>query len=192
MRPDGRPSGPRRPETARVFFALWPDPPLVAALASAAADGARRWGGRVTAPETLHLTLEFIGEVALDRLAALRGAADAVAVAPFDLVLDRLGFWRHNRIFWAGGEANPGLTALVRELGLHLAAAGFGGRNGGKSGGRPFVPHLTLVRNVRTPPVELPPFGPVRWECQEFVLVRSRLSAAGSAYEVLGRWPLRA
>ena len=187
MRPDGRPSGPNRPEAARVFFALWPDAEALDILDRAAIDGAARFGGRATKRETQHLTLAFLGDVILDRLPTLHEAAGRVACPAFRFSLDRLGFWRHNRILWAGSshDERP-LAGLVH--GLVQEIRGVGGKVDG--GSRPFVPHVTLVRNVRDNPQELPPLAAVAWECREFVLVRSRLSARGAAYETLGRWSL--
>lgn len=188
MRPDGRPNGPNRPEAARVFFALWPDAVVLATLDQAAREGAARLGGRVTKPETQHLTLAFLGDVTLDSLPALHEAAGRVACPAFAFTLDRLGFWRHNRILWAGSSRNErALAGLVRDLVSEIQAVG--GKVDG--GSRPFVPHVTLVRNVRENPLELPALPAVGWECRDFVLVRSRLSARGAAYETLGRWPLQ-
>lgn len=189
MRPDGRPSGPRRPEQARVFFALWPDEPVRQALHRAAVDAAKRFGGRATRAETLHLTLAFIGDVALDRLPALHEAAAGVECEAFAMRIDRLGFWGHNRILWAGtSQPQRRLGELVGQLGARLQAIGHGGA---ADAGRPFAPHVTLVRNVGDKRPELPALPQLEWACARFVLVRSRLSAAGSAYETLGQWPLR-
>jgi len=188
MRPDGRPNGPNRPEAARVFFALWPDSTTLDRLDRAAVDAAARFGGRASQRETQHLTLAFLGDVALDRLPALHEAAGRVVSPAFAFSLDRLGFWRHNRLLWAGcGRAEPALVSLVHCLVGELQA--LGAKVDGS--GRPFVPHVTLVRNVRENPLELPALSAVRWQCRDFVLVRSRLSARGAAYETLGRWPLQ-
>lgn len=189
MRPDGRPSGPERPEQARVFFALWPDEGVRAGLHRAALDGAKRFGGRATARESLHLTLAFIGDVPPDDLPRLHEAAAGVEGEPFRLTLDRLGFWGHNRILWAGsGDAVAGLTRLAHSLAERLQDAGYAS---GIKTGRPFVPHITLVRNVSDRHPELPALTPMDWACDEFVLVRSRLSSRGAAYETIGHWPLR-
>lgn len=189
MRPDGRPNGPGRPEQARVFFALWPDDRVRTALHQAALDGAKRFGGRAMRPDTLHLTLAFIGDVALDRLPALHAAASEVDCAGFVMTLDCLGFWAHNRIMWAGGKQGcDGLTSLAARLAESLQA---GGWPTGMKTGRPFAPHITLVRNVVARHPELPELHPLNWRCERFVLMRSHLSSHGAAYETLGQWPLR-
>jgi len=170
-----------------VFFALWPDEAALDVLDRVAREGASRFGGNATRRETQHLTLAFLGDVPLDRLPALNEAAGRVVAPAFAFTLDRLGYWRHNRILWAGCSGNePALAGLVRRLVGELQAVG--ARVDG--GSRPFVPHVTLVRKVRENPLALPDLPAVRWTCHEFVLLRSRLSAAGAAYETLGRWPL--
>lgn len=134
--------------------------------------------------ETLHLTLAFLGEVSEARVAAARRVADAVAAASFDLPLDRLGYWKRNRILWAGGVSPP-LTLLVNNLNDGLRAAGFA------LDARPFVAHMTLLRDARCN--EVPMLAePVAWPVAEFALVESKPSNEGASYETIGRWPLAA
>ena len=166
---------------ARVFFALWPDEAVRCALSEAARTAQAECEGRATAASKIHLTLFFVGGVARAELPALERCAAGLAPDGFDLVTDVLGCWRHNRIVWAGArETPPALAALVADLTAALAAAGYRGED------RPYVPHVTLVRNARRAPrgtaVDAPP-----WRAREFVLVES----AGGRYEVLSRWPLR-
>src|SRR3546814_10607201 len=49
------------PAQARLFFALWPGPALAATLAHWAAQAQAACGGRAMRPDTLHLTLAFLG-----------------------------------------------------------------------------------------------------------------------------------
>ena len=132
--------------------------------------------------DTLHVTLAFLGEIPEGRVADACKVADDVAAGPFDLTLDRLGYWQHNRILWAGG-VSPRLTFLADELGKGLRAADFA------LDVRPFVAHLTLLRDARC---ETAPTlsKPIEWPAREFVLAESRLSREGARYEIVGRWPL--
>lgn len=188
MRADGRPSGPQQPEQARVFFALWPDQRVRAGLHQAAVECARRFGGRATQPETLHLTLAFIGDVPVENLGMLKDAAAGVEAEAFGLTLDQLGYWGHNRILWAGSQhSETGLSRLVHGLAGRLQAAG---QPTGLEPRRPFAPHITLVRKVVDQRPQLPELPPLNWDCREFALMRSRLSAHGAAYEMLERWSL--
>lgn len=132
--------------------------------------------------DTLHVTLAFIGEIPAERVADACKVADDVAVEPFDLTLDRLGYWKHNRILWAGG-VSPHLTFLAESLGGKLRAAGF------TLDDRPFVAHMTLLRDARCAVVPTLTEA-IAWPVREFVLAESSLSREGARYEIVGRWPL--
>lgn len=167
-------------ERARVFFALWPDDAVRQALSAAALRAQAECGGRAIAAEKIHLTLFFVGDVERARIAELESYAGAVAATPFDLATDVLGYWRHNRIVWAGAHATPvELGRLVTDLTSRLAAAGYRGED------RPYVPHVTLLRNARRAPREKSLPAPA-WHAREFVLAES----AEGRYDVVSRWPL--
>jgi len=135
-------------------------------------------------PETLHLTLAFLGELDDQRVAEAKRVADGIRMAAFDLALDRIGYWKHNRILWAGG-VSPRLTLLAKNLDAGLRAADF------RLDSRPFVAHMTLVRDAHC--AESPVLAePVAWPVSEFLLVESKLSSEGASYETIGRWPLAA
>jgi 2'-5' RNA ligase len=163
---------------------LWPDAPALEALQSAAHAGVVVCGGRRMRPDSLHMTLAFIGAVSATQIDALRAAAAGVRAAPFEVVLDRLGFWQHNRIFWAGGEASPSRQhRLWGELHNVLTGAGF------PQEAHPWFPHVTLARDAHCASVPTLP-EPIRWQAREFTLVESSLQPSGARYRVLGRWPL--
>jgi 2'-5' RNA ligase len=173
-------------DQARLFFALWPAPGVRGALDQLGRKLRTACGGRQMRANNIHLTLVFLGNVELARLDALRAVADAVRVEPFAMILERLGWWKHNRVAWAAPETAPEpLQSLVRQLQEGLRGAGFAFDD------RPFyVPHITLLRNARCEAVEWPPFGPLEWSADEFVLVRSATREEGATYEAIGRWPL--
>jgi 2'-5' RNA ligase len=173
---------PRASDVDRLFFALWPDDAVRAALARYAAAAHQVAGGRVMRAETLHLTLAFLGETPVERLAALRAAADHVARASFALVLDRAAWWKHNRIVWAGASLVPeALADMVAALRERITAAGF------RCDPKPFVAHATLLRGA-TPRGALPALMPIEWRGAGFVLVRSTLAPGGSRYETVAAW----
>ena len=173
----------------RLFFALWPSPETAEALAGVACEEVRRLGGKATRAETIHLTLAFLGEQPAERLPEVIAAARKVRTAPFELVIDQLGVWRHNRLLWTGCQSLPGeLTVLVEGLrvALHQPAIRFDVEH------RRFMPHLTLVRKLPEAafPPSLPPISPLVWRCERFVLVQSVLSAAGPNYRVVADFAL--
>ena len=172
---------------ARVFFALWPTPALAERLGSIARAEAARLGGRATRPETIHITLAFIGDVPESRLPELVAVGQSTAGGGSDIDLDHLEHWAHNRIRWAGcRKALPVLGELVGTLRQNLLAAGFSVDRGHG----PFIPHVTLVRKTRlaAPASLLAPS--LHWPVREFVLVRSALGQAGSTYRTLASFPL--
>ena len=192
MSPEGGAESKKKPATARVFFALWPSHAVAVALADIASEAAGRYGGRATRVETIHLTLAFIGEVPEASLPLLCDMAGTLNVPPFALSIDRLGFWSHNRLLWAGCSKTPAaLTALVGELQQTLVAAGFVVDRAE----RRFSPHVTLVRKI---PLTVAPsaddplakIAPLNWPCSRWVLVRSRLTEAGSSYQAIAEFPL--
>jgi 2'-5' RNA ligase len=167
----------------RLFFALWPDDAVRAALAQWSRAIERVGGGVPTRAESIHLTLAFLGATDPGRRADIEAAAARVAVRPFDLAIDAAGYWKHNRIAWAGASATPAaLEGLVRDLRAALTAAAV------PFDPKPFVPHLTLVRKAR-PGFAIPGLEPVRWEVTAFVLVESEPHAGGSRYAIAARWP---
>lgn len=167
----------------RVYFAVWPDSATAETLHHVAGEARKTCGGRLMRRETMHLTLAFLGDIPAERLAEATRVADGiVGAAPFTLTLDQLGYWKHNRILWAGGESPP-LTVLANALTDGLRVAGFA------LDARPFVAHMTLLRDAHCPsPPELP--APLDWPVKEFVLVESLLRPEGARYEIIRRWPI--
>ena len=168
----------------RVFFALWPNDDVRATLTDWGRGAQAVAGGRAVAAENIHLTLFFVGSVERDGLAALEDAADAVRAQPFTLVLDRIGYWRHNRIVWAGSSAHaPAAAALEGSLHEALAHAGVNGEE------RPYVPHVTLLRKAERKPPAIAVTA-CAWQVREFALVESQPVAGGVRYLVRRAWPL--
>ncbi|MGD9611769.1 MAG: RNA 2',3'-cyclic phosphodiesterase [Kiritimatiellia bacterium] len=147
---------------------------------------------RWTRLENLHLTVEFFGATAPERIPALAGALAAAAarVPPFELAWGAGGAFgpaRHPRVLWLGVAA-PGLADLHAAAAAELRAAGW------TPEARPFAPHLTLGRIGRL--TNARKFQETRAGLRAGSLpaqtVRELLlyeSAAGR-YVPLARWPL--
>lgn len=174
---------PAQPETQRLFFALWPDDATRDALNRTGKWLHQHWGGRRMRADTLHLTLAFLGNTPLEARDALLPHIGAIRADAFDLLLDRAGCWQHNRIGWLGGSEIPvQLAELAERLRSALREAGT------SFDAKPFVPHVTLLRN--TPGGPVPACTPVRWRANDFVLVASQTGVDGAHYTILNRWPL--
>ena len=170
----------------RVFFAVWPDAAVRCTLDDWQPVLKQLCGGRTMRADTLHLTLVFIGEVAVNRLEALQLAAAEVFAESFELCLDEVRYWAHNHILYAAPGVTPGpLQRLVSELEASLRRHRFSFEE------REYQPHVTLRRNALWTDDPLPEFQPGRqpvcWRVDEFVLLRS---APGASYRVLAHFPL--
>jgi 2'-5' RNA ligase len=180
----------------RIFIAL--------DLSDAAREALRRQEARLAhalpdlrlpAPEDLHLTLAFLGEVddeAVARVIAL-SAEVASHARPFELALAGLGVFgppTAPRVIWAGvgGQTRP-LLVLQRRLAAALEAEGFPREQ------RAYSPHLTLAR-LKRPLDEAaaqrlrallagPPPAPARWRVDDLRVMRSDLAASGARYTAL-------
>jgi 2'-5' RNA ligase len=171
--------------TLRVFFALWPDSALQTALHNLGSDLNAGCGGRGVRPETIHLTLAFIGALPADRLEALYAAAVRVNTPAFDWQVDQLGYWRRNQLLWAGTSQPPeALSRLVSHLHAALNDAGLAFDDS-----KPFAPHITLLRKAHCKELVQPPQA-LYWQVREFVLVQSETTDKGASYRVIRRWPL--
>lgn len=135
--------------------------------------------------DTLHLTLAFLGERPAGELAQIIAAARTVRTSGFELRLDTIGHWARPQVVWLAPSQLPSaLSELVACLRTALQQQGLPFEQGA------FAPHLTLLRKLRAGfrPMACP--APLSWSVDEFVLVRSRLSAQGAEYQVLERFPL--
>ena len=169
----------------RVFFALWPPAATLAALAEWAAQAQLLTGGKLTRPESIHLTLAFLGEVAEERVGDAIRAARSVRGARHTLPIERAKIWTHNHIAWVGPDRTPpALASLAESLREHLQAQGFALES------RPFAAHVTLVRKAMGRAERLPQLQRVDWPVDEFTLVRSRISPKGSSYEIVEQFQL--
>lgn len=102
-------------------------------------------GVRWVRPAGIHLTLQFLGEVADARLGRLEHALRPLGARPsFSLRLGGVGAfpnWARPRVVWVGVEpAGSDLAGLRRDL-LEVT-----GELGFQPDDRPFHPHLTLGR----------------------------------------------
>lgn len=96
--------------------------------------------GNFTRTENLHLTLAFIGET--NNLNVAKKCIDSIACSKFEITLN--GFGRFGDLWWIGLDKNPKLAKLAEELQQKLRDCGF------NIPIRPFKPHITIARQVKT------------------------------------------
>lgn len=167
----------------RLYFALWPDEPLRAAIVAASAAAVAAAGGRAVPPADLHVTLAFLGGVPAGRAADAIVAARGIRAEPGGQMFDRLGSWpRGGPLVLETTCVAPQLGALRAALENALLAADF------TLDRREFRPHITLARAPERRCATVA--ANVHWRYSAFVLVESHPAAAGSPYAVVETFAL--
>jgi len=174
-------------------------------------DGVRGFvpDARWVLPQSLHITLKFIGEKPAAIVDDIKRALAGVELARFDLSLKGYGFFptaKSARVFWLGIESGPQLLELAKTVDRVTSALGIPKED------RVFSPHLTLARgggNSAAPGwrkgdrpnpnfqflqeklsrLPAPEFGTMT--AREFFLYQSQLMRGGSRYTKLERFALR-
>ena len=158
-------------------------------------QGSLRW----VAPANIHLTLKFLGDVDMSRVAAVTALlADTVSVASFALASGGLGVFpsvKRPRVLWMGvaGETARFID-FARLLDARLADLGFAKER------RPFRAHLTLGRfKGKTDPKRLAGVllaaagtDSVPFEADRVILFQSELKPTGAVHTPLAAYPLTA
>ena len=186
----------------RVFVAIDPGDEARRALAelSARLEAACRLAGVKASyprPETLHLTLRFIGDVTPERAAEIgRALAPIGATDRLEIAFGALGAFpdeKKPRVLWIAPVRGGGaLKSLAEQVDRCLAGLGI------PPEGRQFRPHLTLARVKRSsgsvaPVIEkVSPAGEIASPISEVVLYRSDLLPRGAHHTPVARVPLGA
>ena len=144
-------------------------------------------------PYSIHLTLKFLGNVAVDRIGEITGAIEEAArgMSPFYLEVKELGVFpnlKRVQVAWVGvrGEVDK-LGQLQQRIESNLARLGFAPES------RPFTPHLTLARlRDQASPGERQSFGQLivstgfeaayTIKVDAISLMRSQLTREGAIY----------
>src|SRR3984957_13079080 len=147
---------------------------------------------RWSAPESWHITLQFLGntqqyECIVSRLRELR-------LPTLPIQLEGLGFFDRAGVFFAGVNLTPELEALQQRVTAATGLCGFIPET------RPYHPHITLARSKSRAVNALrelksrihrePRFS--GFVAEEFVLYESVPGAKGSHYQIRERFPLAA
>jgi 2'-5' RNA ligase len=101
---------------------------------------------KCVAPEGIHLTLKFLGNISPQKVAEITGVMEqaSLGINPFQLQITEVGAFpnmRQPRVLWVGikGELDK-LTGWQKRIDDGLVPLGFAKET------RPFTPHLTLAR----------------------------------------------
>jgi 2'-5' RNA ligase len=153
-------------------------------------------------PSGIHLTLKFLGNIAVDRISAITRAMEEATreLSPFQLKVTGLGVFpnlKRVQVAWVGigGEVDK-LGQLQQRIESSLASLGFTAET------RRFTPHLTLARlRDQASPDERQRFGQLiastKFEAiytikvDSINLMRSQLTREGAIYSRLSSVGLR-
>jgi 2'-5' RNA ligase len=149
---------------------------------------------RWVAPESIHVTLKFVGEVPEKRIDDIHTALTGLTWKEFTVTVHGVGFFPGNRsprVFWAGMEA-PTMKDLAEQLDTLMERHGFDKEK------RAFRPHITLARARDTRIDSSLVTAAAQYEEHDFgsftvdriFLFRSTLKSSGSIYEKLKEYPL--
>lgn len=148
------------------------------------------------APDKLHVTLKFLGNVEPERLTALAEslAIAASAARAFPLTYGSVGAFPdlvYPKVIWIGAETSIALTSLQKLVEQACGQLGIPKET------RIFHPHITLGRvkgstNLArlTAKLKSITFDPIVTGCSEILLIKSDLHPTGSVYTTLKSFPL--
>jgi 2'-5' RNA ligase len=171
-------------------------------------DGVREFAPDVrwVKPESLHVTLKFIGEQPLEVVDRIREGLSGNKAETCSINFRGYGFFptaKSARVFWVGIEAGPELKRLADAIDCACLPLGIDKED------REFSPHLTLARGGSGAPgrrkedkvnrrfaklqeklsvLSPPEFGTMT--AREFFLYESKTSAEGARYRKLERFDL--
>jgi len=160
-------------------------------------------------PESLHVTLKFVGEQPEPALENIKQALSTIDASPIDIQFRGQGFFptaKSARVFWIGIEAGPQLATLAAAIDEKMSLLGIPKEE------RAFSPHLTLARGAgrsasprrtktdgpnrvfqrlqeKLAVLPTPEFGTMT--AREFFLYQSQLSPKGSKYTKQARFDLK-
>lgn len=160
-------------------------------------------------PESLHVTLKFIGEKPIEKVEEIKRALSGIPAEPVEIAIRGYGFFptaKAARVFWIGIESGPQLASLAKAVDEATSALGIPKED------HPFAPHLTLARGGGRsgPPrwskgdtpnknfqrlqeklvgLPTPDFGTMA--AHEFFLYQSQLSQGGSRYTKIASFALQ-
>jgi 2'-5' RNA ligase len=158
-------------------------------------------------PESLHVTLKFIGEKPPEAVEQIKVSLGGIRAASVEINFRGYGFFptaKAPRVFWIGIEAGPQLKQLASAVDDAMFTLGIAKED------HEFSPHLTLARSGRSGAphrqkgdapnqkfkrlqerlgaMPQPEFGTMT--AREFFLYQSKLSPSGSKYTKLGGFSL--
>lgn len=151
-------------------------------------------GLRWSAPESWHITLQFLGSTGQEQYDCTVARLQQLRSSPVRIQLEGLGLFERAGVFFAGVGLTPELRALQERVTAATSLCGFIPET------RPYHPHVTLARTKgkgRAQGLEelkarihrQPAF--TSFVAEEFVLYESVTRPTGALYEIRERFRLQ-
>lgn len=151
-------------------------------------------GAKWVAPEQLHLTVRFIGEVDGGLFRDIKEILGEIHFASFSLQLKGVGYFPPRgapRVLWIGLEKSEPLQLLRKKIDTALLRVRI------EPEGRKFSPHITLARLKNSPVNKIANFlsgnglfSQEPFQVEDFKLYSSVLSPKGAYHKVERIYPL--
>ena len=151
-------------------------------------------GAKWVAPEQLHLTVRFIGEVDGGLFHDIKEILDEIHFASFSLQLKGVGYFPPRgapRVLWIGLDKSEPLQLLRKKIDTALLRARI------EPEGRKYSPHITLARLKNSPVNKIANFlsgnglfSQEPFQVEDFKLYSSVLSPKGAYHKVERIYPL--
>lgn len=159
-------------------------------------------------PESLHITLKFIGEQKEEKLEGIEQRLSEIAGSPVQIGFRGFGFFptaKSARVFWMGMDAGPELGRLAGEIDRAMEMLGIEREK------REYSPHLTLARGegrsgapgwrkedkvnkvflrLQEKLATMSPLDFGTMTAREFFLFQSKLQRGGAHYTKIARYEL--
>jgi RNA 2',3'-cyclic 3'-phosphodiesterase len=150
-------------------------------------------GLRWSAPESWHITLQFLGNTGLSQYECIVARLRELRSPAVPIQLEELGFFDRAGVFFAGVALTPELRLLQERVTAATGLCGFVPET------RPYHPHITLARSknkgraldgLKTRIRRHPAF--TGFVAGAFVLYESVATPTGAHYEIRDRFSLAA
>jgi len=163
---------------SRLFLALWPELRVRNQFKRLRQQCTWPAAAALARPESMHLTLHFLGNVPDARIPLLKRQLN-ISFDPFELVFSAIKLWPNGIAVIEPESPSEHLFNLRTAIGLELQSVGLTTED------RPFRPHVTLARHAQGVawPAQVQK-QPVQWRVATYSLVKSQNIQAGK-YQIL-------
>ena len=169
---------PDKPQ--RLFIAAFPDDQVRSALVNLQKHYELNRVGRCIKAENLHITLQFLGNIDIERIPEIANFIQQFKFDALTLPLSQVGFFPRSRVIWAGSDKEcselASLATKLRECNPLILM---------RTDSRRFKAHVTLARDAKkrvSATIE-----PIFWRIEKCCLMRSITTHQGVRYELIAQ-----